>query len=745
MKRFFLFIFSALFFSNILLSQTYVDTFIPDSSLNVLDEIVVSASRFGNLPNFSTSLNKTDFEKHIGLQDITQMLQLSLSVVSTSEAGTGIGATNFRVRGIDPTRINITVNGIPINDPESQSVFWNNMPDFVSSVSSMNLTRGVGTSSNGSAAFGASLNILTNSLNPNPYAEIGFWAGSFNSFKEHVLAGTGLLKGGFSFDVQLSKINSDGYVRNGFSDHKSFSINASWRNEKNLVRANVIYGNQKTGITWNGCSQEILFDENLSENFRRTYNDAGQYYNEYGDTLFYNDDTDNYKQTHYLLSYSRIINSKLDLNFALHYTRGDGYYEDYKLGRKLKNYGLQNFVTTDGRTISKTDLIQQKWMGNNYYGGTFSLNYNLKKIKIAGGGDISQYDGEHFGNILWIKDVPVEKKGYEWYRNNGLKNDMNIFAKINYEISNNFNLFGDLQYRYIEYKMSGIDDDLASLNQNHYFHFINPKAGLSYLISTNHQLYFTFANTHREPTRTNFKDANSSPEKMPKTESLFDYELGYIFQSSKFSANANLYFMDYYNQLVPTGELSASGYDIMTNVARSYRAGIELSVAYKPIKQLEIKANATFSQNKIKNFILTSIDSDIDWNETSVTFDLGQTNLAYSPNIIASGIITYHIIKGLNISIISKYVGEQYFDNTSSDNRKLDDYWINNFQIDYSLVLPKIMKEIDFTININNFTNRKYCNDAIGGVWYEIGEQKQWANYFPQAGINFMGGIVLKF
>ncbi|MDR2010330.1 MAG: TonB-dependent receptor [Bacteroidales bacterium] len=706
----------------------------------ISEEIIVKATRADDFsPVAHSTITSGELQKRNVTQDIPYLLELTPSLVATSEAGTGIGATSFRIRGTDPSRINITVNGIPLNDAESQVVFWNNMPGFACSVSSMQITRGVGTSTNGSAAFGASLNMFTTSLSNNPYAEVSLMGGSFGTHKEDINVGTGILKNGFSFDLRFSNLKSDGYVENGYSDHKSLMISGAWRNNKNIVRTNIIYGKQKTGITWEGCPKDSV-DTNP------VYNPAGEYYDENGVRRIYRDQSDNYTQTHYQLFYSRIINHKLDLNVSLYYTRGNGYYEEFKSNRKLVNYGLPAVISPNGSdTISVMNLIQQKLMDNDYYGGTFSLNYNTSKINLSGGGAISQYDGDHFGEIIWMQYAGENFKNLEWYRNNGLKTDMNIFAKINYEVFKNFHLYGDLQYRHIEYKMKGDDSDLIILDQQHKFDFFNPKAGIFYSINNKMKTYVSFATAHREPTRTNFKDAKGDPDKTPLAETLFDYELGYIYQSPRFSASVNFYYMDYIDQLVPTGEKSSVGYDIMTNVPHSYRAGVEIMAGVKPFKRLSIDANLTLSRNKIKNFTSWETFYDDNWNFVEYTpNELGETDLAYSPNIISSGIISYEIFNGFNISLISKYVGAQYFDNTSNENRKLDAYWVNNLQLDYSFS-TKIIKEIQLKFQINNLFNVKYSNNAYGWYYYVGSTEVTESFYFPQAGINYMGGIVFKF
>jgi iron complex outermembrane receptor protein len=613
------------------------------------------------------------------------------------------------------------------------------MPGFASSISSMQITRGVGTSTNGSAAFGASLNMFTTSLSNEPYAEASVMGGSFGTHKEDINVGTGILKSGFSFDLRFSNLKSDGYVENGYSQHKALMMSGAWRNDKNIVRANIIHGNQKTGITWEGCPKDSV-DSNP------TYNPAGEYYDSNGIRRIYEDQSDNYIQTHYQLLYSRILSRKLDLSIGLHYTRGDGYYEEYKAEREPENYGISPVVSPNGSdTVYEMNLIHRKLMANDYYGGTFSLNYNTDKMNISGGGAISRHDGDHFGRVIWMQYAGENFKDFEWYRNNGLKTDMNIFAKANYEVFKNFHLYGDIQYRHIEYKMEGEDSDLILVDQEHKFDFVNPKAGIFYNINSNMKTYLSFATSHREPTRTNFKDAKGDPLKKPLAETLFDYELGYVFQLPKFSVSLNLYYMDYIDQLVPTGEKSSVGYDIMTNVPHSYRTGIEIMAGVKPFSRLSVNANVTLSRNKIKNFTSWETFYDYDWELADYEpNEMGETDLAYSPNIIASGIISYRIFSGFNISFISKYVGSQYFDNTSSENRKIDAYWVNNLQLDYSFSTA-IIKEIQLKFQINNLFNVKYCNNAYGWYYYYDNAETTESFYFPQAGINFMGGIVFKF
>ncbi|MDD4216082.1 MAG: TonB-dependent receptor [Bacteroidales bacterium] len=720
-------------------------------------EVIVSATRADDLaPVANTIIDAAALEERNFSQDLPYMLELTPSFVATSESGTGIGYTNYRIRGTDPTRINVTVNGMPLNDAESQTIFWVNMPDFGSSVSSVQITRGVGTSTNGAASFGGSMNFLTGNPNNKPYAQVSLIGGSFNTFKQSISAGTGLINNGLSFDLRLSNVNSDGYVENAFAKNQSVMFTTSWRNEKSLLRANFIHGRQRTGISWWGCPEEML-------EIDRTYNPAGEYFDNQENRKYYKDQTDNYIQTHYQLLYSYMFNDKIDISAGLHYTRGDGYYEQYKEDAILDEYGLPNVIVqglpviigidtlnSPDVLISESDIIQRKMMGNNFYGGTLSANYKSEKLRVSLGGAGNIYDGVHFGNIIWMSNPGDVEKDFEWYRNTGTKVSMNVFAKLNYQVVKDLFAYGDIQYRHINYDMSGKDYDLMpdgdqkDLKQTHSFDFINPKAGLYYFINPKMKAYVSFAISNREPTRTNFKDATGDPNKTPMYETLNDIELGYIFQKSNLNFGMNLYYMDYKNQLVPTGEKSSVGYDIMTNVPESYRAGVEFSAGIKPHKMLSIDANCTFSQNKIKNFTSWATAYDEMWNETFEAYNLGETDIAYSPNIIASGIVSFKPITGFNISWISKYVGDQFFDNTSNENRMLDAYLVNNLQLDYTFT-TNLFSEIQIKFLINNILNVDYSNNAYGGIWYEQGLEQTWAYYYPQAGINFMIGVVLKF
>ncbi len=686
------------------------------------DEVIITATRAPEKsPTTFKNVSKKEIrDVNLG-QDLPFLIETTPSTVVTSDAGAGIGYTSIRIRGTDMTRINVTINGIPLNDPESHGVFWVDMPDFASSIDNIQIQRGVGTSTNGAAAFGASINIQTLKLNPEPYAEINSSAGSFNTFKNNFTFGTGLIKGKFSFDGRVSKITSDGYIDRAFSDLKSFFVSGAYYGEKSILKLNVFSGKEKTYQAWMGVPKDSL-------KTNRTYN-----------PYTYNNETDNYQQDHYQLIYSKEINKNLYLNAALHYTHGKGYYEQYKENRKFMDY-LLDTLFIGGDTISRTNLVQQKWLDNDFYGFTYSLNYKEKNTDLILGGAWNKYNGDHFGKVIWAQFASNGSINHQWYYNIGEKTDFNIFGKINYNLNNKFNFYGDVQYRRIYYSIDGDHDDLRDITQEHKFNFLNPKAGLYFDINENHSTYFSFAVSNREPSRSDYRD--SDEDHTPTGEILYDYEIGYNFKSLNFAVDANIYYMNYKDQLILTGEINNVGDPIMTNVPESYRAGIELAVSAKILQNLKWDINATFSRNKIKDFT-AYIDN---WSPPyeQITDDLGETNLSFSPDIIAGSIISYKPVNNLNISFISKYVSRQYIDNTSNKYRSLDPYFVNNLIINYSFK-TKFIKEIGFQLMINNIFNEEYETNAWVYRYYYESNEYMMDGYFPQAGINFLAGINLKF
>ena len=735
--------------------------FILETETIFADEVIVQATRASeNTPMTFSNMTKESLNNIEKTQDIPYVLSLMPSMVQTSEAGTGIGYTNLRIRGTDPTRINVTINSIPLNDAESQGVYWIDLPDFVSSVDNIQVQRGVGSSTNGAGAFGGTINFKSEGINKDAYTEINSIGGSFNTFKNNIKLGTGLINNNFCFDARFSKVNSDGYIDHSFSDHKSIFLSGTYHTEKSLIKANIIKGDQRTGISWWGVPDYMI-------NSNRTYNPAGEYVDMYGNTKYYKGQTDNYIQTHYQLILSREISNNLNLNAALHYTKGTGYYEQYKNDDEFSDYNLSPIFLSDtmlrigdrtmifpDSTISTSDIIRQKLMDNDFYGFTYSINYTKEKFGISAGGAWNRYDGDHFGKIIWSEFSGNAAKNYEWYNNNGLKTDYNIYTKVNYHPSNSINIYSDIQYRNINYKMSGIDDNFENLKQEHNYSFINPKAGVYYNFNKTLSSYLSFAVANREPTRSDFKNAVHDNTATPKSETLYDFELGTKVKYNNALFNANLYYMLYDNQLVSTGEKSNVGYDIMTNVDKSYRLGIELVGGIKLSDKFNWNMNLTLSRNKINNFIEHSDYYDTDWTYLGhLSKKLGKTDISYSPNIIASSKIQIKPINNTNINFISKYVGKQYFDNTSSNDRMLDAYFINNININYSIE-TKSIKKIIFNITINNIFDVKYINNAYGGNWYENApvsgsyldsEEKTWAYYFPQAGVNFLAGISILF
>ncbi len=724
-------------------------------------EVIVTATRAGDkTPMAITNLDQGIIEKNNTGSDVPYLLSTTPSLVETSESGIGIGYTSMRIRGIDPTRINVTINGIPYNDSESQGVYWVNLPDIASSVQDIQIQRGVGSSTNGSGAFGASVNLRTKSVHTDPYAEINGSYGSFNTSKSNIQVGTGLIKDKFSFDARLSKVQTDGYIDYSFSDHESFFVSGTYYTEKTLIKANVFRGQERTGISWWGVPDYMLETD-------RTYNPAGEYTDMDGNTRYYEDQTDNYIQTHYQLLLSHEINPGLDLNFALHYTKGDGYYEQYKDSDEFSDYNLPNIMletdqlTIGSRTfsfpdsiISNSDIIRRKWMDNHFYGFTYSLNYNKDQLNLKLGGAWNKYDGDHFGTILWSEFGNVEKD-YEWYNNNGTKTDFNFFGKITYTLLSNLYLYGDVQYRNISYEMTGLDDDFKDLTQDHNYNFINPKVGIFFDINKKLSTYFSFAVANREPTRSDFKNAIGDEAAMPTHETLNDFELGGNYKTPNYSLSVNLYYMKYKNQLVNTGELSSVGYAIQTNVDDSYRAGIEIMSNYKLNHFLNWQLNLTFSSNKINNFVEYSDYSDTSWTYIgNLPRELGTTNISYSPEFIGSNILSVKPFTQVEISLISKYVGKQYFDNTSDENRKLDPYFINNLKLFYTPEV-KFAKQLAFFVQVNNLFDVEYESNAYGGNWYEgvenpanylgEGQEGSWAYYYPQAGIHFLAGVTLQF
>ena len=676
-------------------------------------------------------------------QDIPYLLSFTPSFVATSDAGAGVGYTGFRIRGTDANRINITVNGVPLNDSESHGVFFVNMPDFASSLSSVQVQRGVGTSTNGAAAFGASINMQTSGLNVKPFAEFSSTFGSFATNKNTVKVGTGLLDNNFSFDARLSNVTSNGYMDRAAVNMKSFYFSGGYFTEKTVVKFVTFGGEEKTYQAWNGVSGDSLLSN-------RTYNELGKYVDPKDSTTkFYNNQTDNYKQTHFQLHWLQQLNGSWSMNSTLHYTKGMGYYEEYKPGSDLSRYAIAPIVMGMD-TLRNSDLVRRKWLDNDFVGFTYAFNYETKKLKASIGGAASGYYGNHFGNVIWAQNAQNLAVDNEFYRSRSVKEESNIFAKASGQVIDKLSFMADVQFRTINYRMRGnidrIDPATGSnydLTQQHIFNFFNPKLGFVYQLNTASELYASSAISNREPSRTNYTESASFEK--PKSEWLLDNEFGYRFQSPAFSFGANGYFMKYRDQLILTGKVSEIGEPLTSNIPDSYRAGVELTMGAKLTNWLKWDGNVSVSENKIVNFTEVVDAFDKNWISlgTQTNF-FKSTDIAYSPNVISNSKFTYHF-KTFECALTSAYVGKQYFDNSSDDSRSIKAYFVNNLNMKYSMNLFKLTT-LDFALQLNNLLDVDY--EANAWTWYSCyvdGKRVNDSRFFPQAGRNFLAMVTLKF
>ncbi|HQF48446.1 MAG TPA: TonB-dependent receptor [Flavobacterium alvei] len=676
------------------------------TKVNQLDEVLVSAVRVTTkTPVSFSNLDKKEIKTRNLGQDIPILMNYLPSVVTTSDAGNGVGYTGIRVRGSDATRVNVTINGIPYNDSESHGTYWVNMPDFASSLESIQLQRGVGTSTNGAGAFGASLNMLTETYSKKATAEISSSLGSFNTNKNTVKFSTGLLNNHFEMAGRLSVLKSDGYIDRASSNLKSYFLQGTYIGNTTLIKALVFGGTEKTYQSWNGIDAATMATD-------RTFNSAGIYTDEAGKTRFYDNETDNYKQDHYQLHWNEKLSENWSTNLAFHYTKGKGYYENYKEDAKFSSYGLTPIVI-GGTTINTTDLVRQKWLDNDFYGTTFSANYKDENLNVILGGGWNKYEGEHYGKVIWARYASQSELGDRYYEDQATKTDGNIFAKANYQITPKISLFGDLQLRNVTYKANswetGTVDDT--------FTFFNPKAGLNYDIDAKNKLYFSYARANREPNRTDYENGNPKPEK------LNDYELGWRWNAEKVKINTNIYYMAYKDQLILTGKLDDVGSPIRSNSDTSYRLGLEVDATIQLSKKFIIRPNFTLSDNK-------NVDMNIGLGDVT-------TNIAYSPSVIFGNILVYSPIEQLHISLLQKFVGDQYMNNFDSVESRLPDYFVNDLNIVYSIKPKTIFKEIVLTGLVNNMLNKKYVSN---GYMWDV-----YPYYYPQSGINFLAGMTLKF
>ena len=695
----------------------------------ILDEVLVKSIRVDtDSPITHSNVDKEELAKTNLGQDIPVLLNYLPSVVTTSDAGAGIGYTYIRVRGSDASRVNITINGIPYNDSESQGTFWVNMPDFASSIENLQLQRGVGTSTNGSGSFGASLNILSDGVSDNAFSEIGIAGGSFNSQKYNVKFSTGLLNDHFEVSGRLSKITSDGYIDRASSDLKSYFLQGAFINDNTLIKALVFGGKEKTYQAWYGIDAETLEND-------RTYNPAGIYTDDDGNVKFYDNETDNYSQDHYQLFWNQKINNNWTTNLGLNYTYGRGYYEQYKEDEDFEFYDFEP-IEIGGEVINTTDLIRRRWLDNDFYVINANVNYVKENLEVSTGAFYSHYDGDHFGEVIWAKYASNSEIRDRYYEGNGKKDEFTVFAKATYKINEQWSAYGDLQGRFLTYKTTGLTSDRVPLEVDEKYNFFNPKAGLTYELSDKNQLYASYGRAHREPRRADFENGITKPEK------LDDYELGWRFKAQKNTINTNIYFMNYKDQLVLTGAIDDTGAPLRATSGKSYRLGVEIDATFLICDNFRMLPNLALSSNKNLDFV-SPIDGEL--------VNLGTTNLSFSPNIVAGNKFEYEPITNLQLGLYTKYVGEQYMGNVDSDVSKLDAYFVNDFNVSYTIDKIPFLREIVVTGLVNNIFNIKY---ASNGYYYTYDDT--WTDptatttiegtgYYPQATINFLVGATVKF
>lgn len=684
---------------------------------NVLEEVLVSAVRVkADAPVTHSNLSKKEIAKRNLGQDIPVLLNYLPSVTSSSDAGSGIGYTYIRVRGSDASRVNVTINGIPYNDAESQGTFWVNMGDFASSTENLQLQRGVGTSTNGSGAFGASLNILTDAISNEAGGEISNSFGSYGTRKHTIKFTTGKINENFELAGRLSNIYSDGYIDRAFTDLKSYFLQGSYKDKNTLIKALTFGGQEKTYQAWFGLTKEQLNEDRRQNPYT------------------YDNETDNYWQDHYQLHWNEKISNRLTTNVGFNYTKGKGYFEQFKENSPVTKYnGLVDATGTSWDGTPATDLIVRRWLNNDFYVANANITYQKNNFEITSGASYSYYSGAHFGEVIWARKITEGTSIRDrYYTSDAKKSDFSIFSKFTFNVSDNIKTFVDLQGRFIDYKTKGLTADRNPLEINTSFSFFNPKAGVTYTINDENSIYASYANANREPNRDDFQNG-----KNVKHETLHDFELGWRLKNTKIQLSSNIYYMKYKNQLIQTGGLNDVGEYLRKNVDDSYRLGLEIDANIKVNKKFNIQQNLTISRNKIKNF---KLDRD------GTKRNIGNTNIAFSPSIIAGNIFTYFPEKNIQVALLSKFVGEQYLSNTDTKASKLKSYYVSDLNISYELSLEKVIKTITFTGLINNILNKEYVDRGYTYLDYWTGPTSfEVQGYYPQATRNFLLGAILKF
>ena len=699
-----------------------------------IQQVEVTAIRAKHdTPIAHSNLSRKEIEEQNYGEDIPSLLANLPSVVISSESGTGIGSTSFRVRGTDPTRINVTLNGVPMNDAETHSVYWYDTPDLVSSLGSVQLQRGVGTSTSGTGAFGASLNMTSAPLSSKFSGRASLSYGSFNTAKQELALSSGLLGGHWAVEGRVSHISSDGYVERAASNLSSYMLQAGYYKGNTSVKLLSFGGVAKVGLSYTGVTAE-----QMAEN--RRYNPEGEIIIDDKVVGYYHDHTDNFTQINNQLIVSHKFNDKWHLNATAHYTYGDGYYRNYKNDQKLKKYGIAP-IEVEGALIERTNLLRKKTVTTHFGGVVASAAYTAKRITVTMGLSASLYDGVHYGDVEWMLLAP-DYTSTEYYRNYTSKYDASCFAKAEWLIAKGLNLYADVQYRHITHIISGVNDNyddtigaMQRLDINRRYNFFNPKLGLHYSFCKSHSVYASAAIGQKEPTRNNFTDIRKG--EYPTAEKMLDIEAGYNYNSKLLSASINLYYMLYRDQLVQTGELSDTGELLSRNVASSYRRGIELQLAVNATKWLSLGGNCTLSQNHILGYV-DYIDG--------VAFERGRTTIAYSPAIIAGLFADAHV-KGFSARLSARYVSKQYLTNGEYEDLSLPHYCVCDLDLGYTLSTKRV-ERIRFGVKIGNLLNTKYCASGYGGSWLEgttLADRKSWVYYFPQATISALGNVTINF
>ena len=717
----------------------------------VTDEVIVRATRAGTkTPTAFSSLDKEEIRKQNFGQDLPMLLNWQPSVVTTSDAGAGVGYTGMWIRGSDQTRINVTINGVPLNDSESQGVFWVDIPDIASSTENLQIQRGVGTSTNGAGAFGASVNLQTNTVKDEAYADVTNAVGSFNTRRHTAAFGTGLIGSGWTIDGRFSRIQSDGFIDRASADLRAYYLAAGYYGKKTMLKAIMFGGHEVTYQAWYGVPESRL--NNDAEAMQRTAEAEGWSAAQLNNVLSSNSRTfnlytypnqvDDYAQDHYQLHFSHRLTDNLTANTSLHYTYGRGFYEQFRERDRLSRYGLDD-VVIGTETISRNDLVRRRWLDNDFYGLTYSLNYESGNWSSMLGGAWNRYEGDHFGEIIWAQMALNFDKDHRYYYNFGDKRDFNVYWKNTYLLSEKLNAFVDLQYRNISYDVEGIDNERVTIDVGVNYDFFNPKLGLNFVFDEKHSAYASYSIANREPVRRDFIDAPAG--RTPQFETLRDLEIGFRRNTRNYNFNLNYYFMDYKNQLVLTGALNDVGAAIRTNADKSYRTGVEIDFQYQLNERWAWAANLSLSQNKIREFTEVLYDYGVNFDEFIVIENaFQQTDISFSPNVISGSVLTYKLHKNLEMGWLSKYVGSQFLDNTSNVQRSLNAYFVNDLRLIYS-IQPKFVKAIDFSLLVNNVFNVAYESNGYTYGYSGGGQSYRENFYYPQAGINFMTSISLRF